>query len=537
MRAIWRDIAGAARTLATRLERIPRDQDEVARLSQRFRNMGDSRRADDLWRRYVRKNPGLPGARRKLAQSLWQSGERDEALQELRTSIKAEPRHENAWRTLVKWYGQMAQPAKAMDAAREWCDSAPDCAAADLQMGRLLLAREQVEAALARLERAQRDAEAATEAAMEILLVNLRLGKRELGLQQLDRCLSSTLPSRPPNASTIDRLIQQLHLMDKPAIIVACCEKFSGGQAENPLRLAYWALSLQRLGRDEEAERVLARLLPGTAADPAQHGRALWLLGRREEALAAMRESLRRRPGFPNNWRALAKWLEQDGRLDESLETVRSWLAMAPDAPLANWSLAERLVSRHCLEEARPYIDKALADETAMRDAGIDVIRAYLEGEQLKPAIELMEKLLTEPARLSFSSAARITMLARGFLARTRYAMAERCCSAVAHYYDRDPPFLALHGHVLLALGEVERARRMLERSVYLAPAETRAPRMLLALSYFHRGDSGLARAYLSEAVDAREEGSVFDVLFGGAAPLVPHFGLEIDQALAGARA
>jgi len=517
----------------------PSDFGAAALLSRQYQDSGELQRAENLWRQFLSTHPGHLPARTQLAHVLWRSGKTGEALQELRKRLRAMPQSAGAWKTLVNWHGQLEQSDKAMVAAREWLEAMPDCGPAYFQLGHLLVREDLYEPALTHLERAASDPEVAIDAALGIAQARLQMEELEPALRQLHQCLAESARFMPRHVGMVINLAHQLHSQRQFQAVVDCCKAVRSVNADDPLWLALYTSSLRQLGRNAESEQFsgrfsdILRLRRGTAIDSARLARALWLLERFDEALEEIRESLRIRSESEATWRMLVRWLEKLERAEHSLDAARSWLAAMPGSVHANWEVARMLIHGRRYEEAWEHIDQALADTTATIEPGFKVVQACLAEEQAGLASQLTERLLAAPERILSRHAQAIMMLARAFHAGRHYLMAEHCCGAIAENRENDPAFLALYGHVLLSKGEVERAKAVLERSVFLSPRSDSAPRLLLALSYIHHGNAELGRAYLSEAAGFQEEGRVFVELFGNAAPLIPYYGAEIDRALA----
>jgi tetratricopeptide (TPR) repeat protein len=249
-----------------------------------------------------------------------------------------------------------------------------------------------------------------------------------------------------------------------------------------------------------------------------------------------LRDTLRLNPRRAGAWNTLVRWHLRLGQFDEALAAAQEWLVAVPGSAPAHWHLARLHVRSERYEQAREHIDAALADATAAIDPGLETAKVCCRAGRWELAEEIARRLLAAPQRVEPQHAEAVVYVARVLARKRKAAAAETCYRAAAAYRRRDPGFLAAHGKLLLARGEVEEARVLLERSVYLAPGADGA-RLPLALTYLHRGDAELGRAYLAEAVGIQEEGRVLAQLFGGAAPLVEHFGADIDRFLAPADA
>lgn len=112
------------------------------------------------------------------------------------------------------------------------------------------------------------------------------------------------------------------------------------------LNLYYRGAMLNRLGRYDQA---LASLDQALAAEPdlllarEERGESLWLLGRRQDAVAAWNETVRRGPGFALANYLLAGAAAADGRADTAKEFETKGDQSLPADPLFNWMLGLRL--------------------------------------------------------------------------------------------------------------------------------------------------------------------------------------------------
>lgn len=132
-------------------------------------------------------------------------------------------------------------------------------------------------------------------------------------------------------------------------------------------------LVASRMGRPEAAVQALrtslARDAQGSAWVHADLGRALAMLERHPESIAALREAVQREPDTAR-WRLLlADALRGGGRAEEALGMAQRLVAEQPDSA-ANWALQGRVLvwlDRHA--EALPAIERALQIDA--RDAAL----------------------------------------------------------------------------------------------------------------------------------------------------------------------
>ena len=523
--------------LLARIGSAPADFEAVKLLCRHYQERGKLQLAENPVRQYLNQSPGHIGAQTLLARICWQSGRTDEALAQMHESLRLKPRSGVLWKTLIRRYSQSGRYDEAIATARKWLDAMPGSGPAHFQMANLLVKEGLDESALKHLEHATRDPEVAIDAGLVIARTRLRMKELDSALAQTYLCLAESARFLPRHLDLVLGLAQQFHSWGQFQAVADCCEAARAGNSDDPLCLAIYVQALRQLGRMAEAGHCSAQfsgiVRRRRDVDPVRYAHALWVLERFDEALTELRESLRMRPDSDKNWRLLVGWLDRLERGEDSLDAARRWVAAMPGSGQANWQLARLLVGEGHYESAREYSEKALATATVEPEPGFEIVRTYLRRNEIKLAAELMERLVAAPEQIGPRNSESIMKLARVFHAQRQYPVAETCCRSVARFCGNDPAFLALHGHILLSRGEIDRARELLERSVRIAPMSEKAPRLLLALSYIHHGDVALGRAYLAEATGFQEEGKILAELFGGAAPLIPYFGAEIDRSLA----
>ncbi len=102
----------------------------------------------------VARSPLDPVNHGYLADSLWNAGESDEALERLRIALKLDPGYDWAWRSLAEWAERMERPEAAVEIAREVAQLRPGDYRASLALVRMLQGRENNEEVLEALDRA-----------------------------------------------------------------------------------------------------------------------------------------------------------------------------------------------------------------------------------------------------------------------------------------------------------------------------------------------------------------------------------------------
>lgn len=154
------------------------------------------------------------------------------------------------------------------------------------------------------------------------------------------------------------------------------------------------ALTLQRLGRGDEARSIYALLVrePGAPAE-AWHGLALVLLAEGQELAAeiALRRSLALAPNRIEGRQQLADLLARRQDLTAATELYHDILAIAPDSAAAHTGLGQALIGLRRMDEARDQLDRALAIDPDNAVAHLGRARLHLLEGDLPAAWEDME--------------------------------------------------------------------------------------------------------------------------------------------------
>ncbi len=131
-------------------------------------------------------------------------------------------------------------------------------------------------------------------------------------------------------------------------------------------------VTLARLGRLDEAERLFGRTLVKAMKDPESAvnvGMALAGAGKLKEAEAAFREALRLRPDFPEAHYDLGVALGRQGRKDEALPHFREALKMKPVDAGARNRIGVALMRLGRPAEALPHFREALKESPGYGEA------------------------------------------------------------------------------------------------------------------------------------------------------------------------
>lgn len=94
-----------------------------------------------------------------------------------------------------------------------------------------------------------------------------------------------------------------------------------------------------RQGRYEDSLRQLEKAVeldPLSDIVQFNYAKAVWALGRAEQAMALMLENVRRNPDFPYNYKRMARWKMQTGKVGEAMLWIKALRRLEPDSP-SHW--------------------------------------------------------------------------------------------------------------------------------------------------------------------------------------------------------
>jgi len=241
--------------------------------------------AEDLFAGAIDLNAGDERAHWGLAESLWRRGEREQAIEHLRTAVRLSGSHPE----LVVRLGRMYWEAGEFAAAEKYCDEAlvvgPEWSAAWALHGDCLARRGKTQEALAAYHRALALQPDYPEVQIQAAELYRQQGRYDRLLATLDRVRdelpSEACPSRVPLLRGI-----AMRQLNRPHEAASCFAEALRRAPEDPnVHLEIAALSL-RGGELEKAREALVRaeqLHPG--AEPTQE--LVEQLARREARLAA----------------------------------------------------------------------------------------------------------------------------------------------------------------------------------------------------------------------------------------------------------
>lgn len=186
---------------------------------------------------------------------------------------------------------------------------------------------------------------------------------------------------------------------------------FRAGRANEAERLAAGVLTADRgnvlaahivgtarlaLGQPQDAVEPLLLAARGSD-DPANEtllARALALVGRKEEALEALRRAAARRPPYALAFLELGEQLAALGRLEEAVRALEDGLALAPDADGLRIGLGYVRLQQRDLRMARSLFEQVRAASPERQDAIVGVAKVLVQEGAYADAAELFHRAL-----------------------------------------------------------------------------------------------------------------------------------------------
>ncbi len=226
-------------------------------------------------------------------------------------------------------------------------------------------------------------------------------------------------------------------------------------------------------------------------------------LGGYDDAIALADRVISLNDGYsPAHWRR-AQWLVEIGRLDEAEQSYRRALAIDPQAAVAVHGLGGLLLQRQQFEEVAGLIERHLAERP--REPWMDQLlgtasiglgrteegrRLMLGAQDIKPP-RSDDEWGAEVARRR-TGYGNITQRARALIGAGRADLAVEQLEPLMAWHADDPRFINLLASALSALGKLDDAILVYERSAAVQPEQYTAH---LNLSYRYEQKRDLAKA------------------------------------------
>ncbi len=426
------------------------------------------RRAEEaaaLFEKVVQRDPASPGARMGLAIIERSRGQ----LAEAATRLQGVARDRPEWALAHFELGRTLLARRDIEAALRAFDRAerasPDPAVARVRAAQALFVAGEADRAATRARASLGSASAAPLARALLTRIHLARGTPE----SAERELLSAATATPPDLSALMQLGHFYLQQRRPAEAVRRFEEAAQLRPTAPEPLAGLVDAYVALGQAEPAVAAGERLLRVQGETAGAHhvfGVINEKVGRPEEALAAYARALDKEPYHLMAARARASLLQRQARREEAVRLLEDTARARPKSALPLLDLARLHERAGNIPAAVEGYRRALVREP--RSAGLMNNLAYL--------------LSRDPARRDEA-----------------LALAER-----AHATAPGSPSIAdTLGWILYEKGDLARAERLLVQAARAAPGEGTI-RYHLGLLYARQGKVEEARRELSEALKAR---------------------------------
>jgi tetratricopeptide (TPR) repeat protein len=166
---------------------------------------------------------------------------------------------------------------------------------------------------------------------------------------------------------------------------------------EDPQNLAVaYQLFVDYKAATQKASQTLARMSPDSEFTHAMKAEVLADNGRFEEALREFKEVFRQNPNFPGIHLAMGQvhWQRKD--LEKSREELKLALAEDPRQPLANYYLADILVTNKGYLQAIPHLEVTISVYPELTRAYWLLGKSYAGIGEHQRALEVFEKALRQ---------------------------------------------------------------------------------------------------------------------------------------------
>lgn len=376
-------------------------QPAICGLADTLRRLDRTREARELLESSLRRNPFAVQVLWSCADLLWHSGERDQALAQLKTAIEIDPHDDNAWLNLEHWSQLTGQSGLAFDLAKERATRLATDDGAWLKVAKLAQqsnrGKDALEAALLAREHGPRNPRC-HEAVVVALAEQQRFDEARTACQPI--IFGHQFPA-------ILRARQAWILAQEGAVTHAIDEMLGVLSHEPDLvfgwqQIIQWCLSTAKLDLLLEGTEKLVRLAP---LDPRSYGNrafALSRLARETEAKADYRRALIIDPGYQFAvWQLFSLEIKAKAFQDASrtLLRARSHLPLSVLLPAQAlvaarqglWQDATKLIRRAVvlseLDESALRGAFEVFDETGKQNDLIKVLRYHSADPKLNPIV------------------------------------------------------------------------------------------------------------------------------------------------------
>ncbi|MDQ6718580.1 MAG: tetratricopeptide repeat protein [Gemmatimonadota bacterium] len=345
--------------LATRLANNPEDIEALVQSGIAEKTSGDLRNAQSLFERALGLDPQSSVVHYLLAETLYNRGLSEEALRAVRRSVVLHPENPDAQYLLGFILGDLGLNDEAADANKKALALNPTLTRAQANLS--------LETPRAALTTPSGGAVADGPSQIALGLAYRQKGYYDEAIRAYERAATSGSDSAALEG------ILELHLIRRDAQSAAdTCERLVSRFPHTPKVLNDHGAALQMLGRHDEAEARYQEALALDEQYPFAHnnlGVVLWHKGDARGSVNGFRRALQSTKCPMEARLNLALVLFKQKHLDLALESYRQVIRLKPDHPVGWNGVGLILVELEKFEEARNAFARAIQSDNAFAEA------------------------------------------------------------------------------------------------------------------------------------------------------------------------
>jgi Flp pilus assembly protein TadD len=323
------DAGEGERLLAQSVALEPGNADFRANLANLLKRLGRLKEAEGTYRDALALNPGHRQARFGLLRTLGELGRHAEAEKECRVLLSVQSNDAEAWTALATTLREQNRLAEAETAYQRAISVNANYGHAHHNLGSLLAFMERAEEALASLERAEKLGVQGFELAFNRGRVLTQLYR----LDEAEQAFIEAVRINPRHAEAQLNLARLRFMREDPFYARDAAAAASANPDDTSTQLLY-GIVLWRAGNARDAERVYRELLARKGPDPDVRlalARVLQDLGRLEEAESEAMEVATAKPQDSRVIECLVVILLSRGRARDALPFIRTQRSLHPD--------------------------------------------------------------------------------------------------------------------------------------------------------------------------------------------------------------
>ncbi len=221
-----------------------------------------------------------------------------------------------------------------------------------------------VAGSLARCERLVRERPRVPLALRYLAVLRRKAGDLQGAVEAGRRALAAD----PGSAEAAAELGRSLTDVRRPREAAAILEPYAKSPEADVDLLATWGAALAQSGDRDAAVAALQRAREADRSNALAAydlGAVHLLFGERERARAAFEDALALEPGFARAWNSLGLLAAEGGKIDEAVRLWTQALELSPDDPDTLYNLGALLWREGRRSEARPHLERFLAEAPA----------------------------------------------------------------------------------------------------------------------------------------------------------------------------